>query len=85
MYGATGQSVGVKLWQAVPYSLDKDMGMKTFTWCFKGANNTSRGEWNAYYTNGDQRYFTTPELNGSSSTRATVSVREVFVDTSAAD
>ncbi|GAA3081929.1 hypothetical protein GCM10017562_59110 [Streptomyces roseofulvus] len=81
----TGTSVTVKLWQAIPFSLDKDMGNKTFTNCFNGASYTSRGEWNAHYDNGDNRYFTIPAINGSGTIRTTVSVSKVYVDTSLAD
>ncbi|MEU3689464.1 hypothetical protein [Streptomyces narbonensis] len=81
----TGTSVTVKLWQAIPFSLDKDMGNKTFTNCFNGATSTSRGEWNVHYDNGDDRYFTIPAINGSGTIRTTVSVKKVYVDTSLAD
>ncbi|MFH9742112.1 hypothetical protein ACH4MA_31030 [Streptomyces roseolus] len=81
----TGTSVSVKLWQAIPFNLDKDMGNNTLTYCFGGPNNTSRGEWNAYYSGGDNRYFTIPMINGSSTIRTTVSVQKVYVDTTAAD
>ncbi|MBV1940533.1 hypothetical protein KUF83_28765 [Streptomyces sp. BV286] len=85
MDGATGRSVGVKLWQAIPLGRDKDMGMKTFTNCFTGSNETSKGEWSGHYNDGDNRYFTIPELNGADFTHAKVSVRTVYVDTSKAD
>ncbi|MFM9612636.1 hypothetical protein [Streptomyces niveiscabiei] len=61
------------------------MGTKTFTNCFNGSNSTSSGEWNVHYDGGDNRYFTVAHLNGSDSTRAVVSVRKVYVDTTAAD
>ncbi|MEU6453875.1 hypothetical protein [Streptomyces sp. NPDC047065] len=85
MVGATGKSVGVKLWQAIPFAQDKDMGTKTFTNCFKGSGYTSKGEWNAHYNGGDNRYFTVAHLNGSQYTRAVVSVKKVYVDTTKAD
>jgi hypothetical protein len=85
MVGAGGVSVGVKLWQAIPFAQDKDMGTKTFTNCFRGSGYTSKGEWNAYYNGGDNRYFTIAHLNGSQYTRAVVNVQKVYVDTSAAD
>ncbi|MFC8091967.1 hypothetical protein [Streptomyces sp. NPDC057301] len=85
MIGAAGHSVGVKLWQAIPFGQDKDMGVKTFTNCFKGSNDTSKGAWNVHYNGGDNRYFTIAELNGSQYTRAHVSVKKVYVDTTAAD
>ncbi|TXS52277.1 hypothetical protein [Streptomyces sp. t39] len=81
----TGLSVSVKLWQAIPFNLDKDMGNKTFANCFNGYSASSRGAWNAYYADGDNRYFTLPAINGSSTIRTTVSVRQVYVDTTAAD
>ncbi|MFC9591335.1 hypothetical protein ACFTUC_16295 [Streptomyces sp. NPDC056944] len=81
----SGTSVTVKLWQAIPFSLDKDMGNNTLTNCFKGATYTSRGEWNVHYANGDNRYFTIPAINGSGTIRTTVSVKKVYVDTSLAD
>ncbi|MBN0044419.1 hypothetical protein JS756_09895 [Streptomyces actuosus] len=85
MVGTTGRSVGVKLWQAIPFARDKDMGMKTFTNCFKGSTKTSRGEWSAHYTGGDNRYFTIPALNGSIYTKANLNVKKVYVDTTKAD
>ncbi|MFJ7423729.1 hypothetical protein ACIQXD_34765 [Streptomyces uncialis] len=80
-----GTSVDVRLRQAIPFSLDKDMGSKRFTNCFKGDNKTSRGEWDANYSNGDNRYFTVPRINGSESTRTNLNVRKVYVDTTKAD
>ncbi|MCT9138898.1 hypothetical protein [Streptomyces violarus] len=85
MFGATGRSVGVKLWQAIPFSRDKDMGTKTFTNCFKGEGKTSKGEWSAHYDGGDNRYFTIPELNGADYTHAQINVKKVYVDTTKAD
>ncbi|MGV9291018.1 hypothetical protein [Streptomyces sp. NPDC003719] len=85
MVGAPAVSVGVKLWQAIPFALDKDMGTATFTNCFRGSGYTSRAEWNAYYSGGDNRYFTIAHLNGSQYTKAAVNVKTVYVDTSAAD
>ncbi len=85
MFGATGKSAGVKLWQAIPFNLDKDMGMQTYYNCFTGPDASTRAYWNAYYANGDQRYFTIPQLNGSEYTRATISVKRVYVDTALAD
>ncbi|MGC3000677.1 hypothetical protein ACPF8X_20540 [Streptomyces sp. G35A] len=85
MIGAAGKSVGVKLWQGIPFSQDKDMGTKTFTNCFTGPGKTSKGEWNAHYDNGDNRYFTIAHLNGSESTRAVINVEKVYVDTTKAD
>ncbi|MFB8246431.1 hypothetical protein ACFC5X_15480 [Streptomyces sp. NPDC055952] len=85
MIGATGHSVGVKLWQAIPFARDKDMGVKTFTNCFKSSDHTSKGSWNAHYSGGDNRYFTIAELNGSLYTRAHINVDKVYVDTTAAD
>ncbi|WP_306188770.1 MULTISPECIES: hypothetical protein [unclassified Streptomyces] len=85
LVGASSVSAGVKLWQAIPFSRDKDMGMKTFTNCFKGSSYTSRGEWNAHYTDGDNRYFTIPALDGSIYTKANLNVSKVYVDTTAAD
>lgn len=78
-------SADVKLWQAIPFGRDKDMGSKTFTYCFKGAGKTSKGEWNVHYDDGDNRYFTVPKLNGSEFTRAHLNVTKVYVDTSQAD
>ncbi|MFF7000009.1 hypothetical protein ACFY93_34500 [Streptomyces sp. NPDC008313] len=83
MAGTTGRSVSVKLWQAIPFGRDKDVGTKTFTACFGGG--TSQGEWNVHYEGGDNRYFTLPQLNGSEYTRAQVSVRKIYVDTTKAD
>ncbi|MFB7356680.1 hypothetical protein [Streptomyces gardneri] len=85
MFGATGKSAGVKLWQAIPFNLDKDMGMQNYYNCFTGPNASTRAYWNAYYANGDKRYFTIPQLNGSQYTRATISVKRVYVDTALAD
>jgi hypothetical protein len=76
-------SVGVKLWQAIPFSLDKDMGGKTFTACYNGG--TSQGEWDAHYSGGDNRYFTISHINGSIYTQGYVSVSKVYVDTTKAD
>ncbi len=78
-------SADVKLWQAIPFGRDKDMGSKTFTNCFKGSNETSSGEWSAHYDDGDNRYFTVPKLNGSEFTRAHLNVKKVYVDTTKAD
>lgn len=78
-------SADVKLWQAIPFGRDKDMGSKTFTNCFKGADKTSRGEWSAHYDDGDNRYFTVPKFNGSEFTRAVLNVKKVYVDTTNAD
>ncbi|WP_371096903.1 MULTISPECIES: hypothetical protein [Streptomyces] len=85
MIGAGGKSVGVKLWQAVPFAYDKDMGVKTFTNCFTGSGKTSKGEWNAHYDGGDNRYFTIAHLNGSGTVHAAVNVDKVYVDTTMAD
>ncbi|MEV7569385.1 hypothetical protein [Streptomyces tanashiensis] len=85
MFGATGKSAGVKLWQSIPLSFDKDMGMQTYYNCFTGPDASTRAWWNVYYANGDDRYFTIPQLNGSEFTRATISVKRVYVDTALAD
>ncbi|WP_435969562.1 hypothetical protein [Streptomyces sp. Qhu_M48] len=85
MFGATGKSAGVKLWQSIPLSFDKDMGMQTYYNCFTGPDASTRAYWSAYYANGDQRYFTIPQLNGPEYTRATVPVKRVYVDTALAD
>ncbi|MFJ6659829.1 hypothetical protein ACIQNG_26260 [Streptomyces sp. NPDC091377] len=85
MIGAAGKSVGVKLWQAIPFNQDKDMGVKTFTNCFTGPGKTSKGEWNAHYSSGDNRYFTIDHLNGSQTARLVINVKKVYVDTSKAD
>lgn len=76
-------SVGVKLWQAIPFDYDKDMGGKTFTACYNGG--TSHGEWDQYYNGGDNRYFTISHINGSVYTQGLVSVDKVYVDTTKAD
>lgn len=81
--GPGGSSVTVKLWQAIPFAQDKDMGDKTFTACFNGG--TSRGEWSAHYDGGDNRYFTIPKINGSTSITGSLSVSKVYVDTTKAD
>ncbi|MFF8530765.1 hypothetical protein ACN6K9_006105 [Streptomyces sp. SAS_267] len=78
-------SADVKLWQAIPFGRDKDMGSKTFTNCFKGATKTSRGEWDVHYDEGDNRYFTVPKFNGSEFTPAVLNVKKVHVDTTKAD
>ncbi|MFF8380842.1 hypothetical protein ACF07V_32430 [Streptomyces sp. NPDC015661] len=78
-------SIMLKLWQEIPYSFDADLGVNTLTWCLKGANNTSIGTWNVNVAGGTSRYFTIPALNGSIYTQSRVSVRTVYVDTSAAD
>lgn len=80
-----GKSAGVKLWQAIPFNLDKDMGMQTYYNCFTGPDASTRAWWNVYYANGDQRYFTIPQINGSAIIRATMSVKRVYVDTTLAD
>ncbi|MFH8471646.1 hypothetical protein [Streptomyces sp. NPDC018000] len=85
MIGAGGGSVGVKLWQAIPFAQDKDMDTKTFTNCFTGSGKTSKGEWNAHYDGGDNQYFTIAHLNGSVYTRAVVNVDKGYVDTTKAD
>ncbi|MFQ6849714.1 hypothetical protein AAIB46_02245 [Streptomyces sp. 35M1] len=78
-----GSSVTVRLHQAIPFSRDKSMGDKTFTACFNGG--TSRGEWSAHYDGGDNRYFTIPKINGSTSIEGSLDVSKVYVDTSKAD
>ncbi|MFH9073648.1 hypothetical protein [Streptomyces alboflavus] len=85
MDGATGRSLDVQLHQAIPFALDKSLGSKRFTNCFKGSGHTSRGEWDVHSSNGDNRYFTIPKLNGSEYTHARVSVKKVYVDVSKAD
>ncbi|MFJ3768158.1 hypothetical protein ACIPQJ_17445 [Streptomyces sp. NPDC090082] len=80
-----GKSAGVKLWQAIPFNLDKDMGTQTYYNCFTGPDASTRAWWDVYYANGDQRYFTIPQLNGSTTIRATLSVKRVYVDTTKAD
>ncbi|MFB7364550.1 hypothetical protein [Streptomyces hydrogenans] len=81
--GATVTSLMLKLWQEVPYSFDKDLGVNTLTGCFRGPTYTSQGVWNVHVDGGTKRYFTIPALNGSVYTRATVSVGTVYVDTTA--
>lgn len=83
MQGATGKSVGVQLWQEIPQGFDDSIGTKTYSACFDGG--TSKGEWNVSVSGGTQRYFELPELNGSSSTHALVSVDKIVVDTTKAD
>ncbi|MFE9457125.1 hypothetical protein [Streptomyces californicus] len=78
-----GKSVTVRLFQAIPFSRDKDMGDKTFTACFNGG--TSRGEWDVHYDGGDNRYFTIPKVNGSGSIEGSLEVDKVYVDTTKAD
>ncbi|OLO30361.1 hypothetical protein PZ61_0207415 [Streptomyces sp. MNU77] len=78
-----GSSVTVRLRQAIPFSQDKSMGDKTFTACFNGG--TSKGEWSAHYDGGDNRYFTIPKINGSTSIEGSLDVAKVYVDTSKAD
>jgi hypothetical protein len=78
-------SADVKLWQAIPFARDKDMGSKTFTNCFKGSDKTSRGVWDAHYDEGDNRYFTVPKFNGSEFTPAVLNVKKVYVDTTKSD
>lgn len=73
----------MKIWQAIPFGSDKDMGTKTYTKCLMGG--TSQGDRNAHCNGGDNRYFTLPELNGSEYTHAQVTVKKVYVDTSKAD
>ncbi|MEV0445844.1 hypothetical protein AB0I84_12925 [Streptomyces spectabilis] len=85
MTEATGRSIDVQLHQAIPFGLDKQMGSKRFSNCFKGSSKTSRGEWDAHYANGDNRYFTIPKHNGSEFQRTHVSVKKVYVDVSKAD
>ncbi|GGY24174.1 hypothetical protein GCM10010363_00340 [Streptomyces omiyaensis] len=83
--GATVTSLMLKLWQEVPYSFDKDLGVNTLTGCFRGPGYTSQGVWNVHVDGGTKRYFTIPALNGSVYTKATVSVSRIHVDTTAAD
>ncbi len=83
--GAPGRSLHVQLHQAVPFGLDKSLGSKRFTNCFKGSGKTSRGEWDTHVSNGDNRYFTIPKHNDSEYSRTAVSVKKVYVDTSKAD
>ncbi|MEU2507916.1 hypothetical protein ABZ621_24820 [Streptomyces sp. NPDC007863] len=83
--GEPVSSLMLKLWQEIPYSLDKDLGVNTLTGCFRGPSYTSQGVWNTHIDGGTKRYFTIPALNGSIYTRATVSVDKVYVDTTAAD
>lgn len=85
MFGAVGKSAGVKLWQSIPFSFDKDMGTQTFYNCFNSPTSSTRAWWNVHHEGGDKRYFTIPQLNGSIYTRATVSVKTVYVDTDLAD
>ncbi|MEV0439965.1 hypothetical protein AB0I84_24305 [Streptomyces spectabilis] len=85
MTEATGRSLDVQLHQAIPFGLDKSIGSKRFSNCFKGSGKTSRGEWDAHYSNGDNRYFTIPRHNGSEHQRTHVSVKKVYVDVSKAD
>ncbi|MEV7673469.1 hypothetical protein [Streptomyces sp. NPDC088752] len=80
-----GKSAGVKLWQAIPFSLDKDMGTQTYYNCFTGPSASTLAWWNVHYEDGDQRYFTIPQINGSTTIRATMSVKKVYVDTTLAD
>ncbi|GGT20281.1 hypothetical protein GCM10010222_72830 [Streptomyces tanashiensis] len=80
-----GKSAGVKLWQAIPFNLDADMGMQTYYNCFTGPDASTRAYWNGYYAGGDNRYFTIPQLNGSIYTRAHLYVKRVYVDTALAD
>ncbi|MEV4944039.1 hypothetical protein [Streptomyces zaomyceticus] len=85
MDGAVGKSAHVNLWQAIPFNLDKDMGMQPYYNCFTGPTASTRAYWNAYYANGDNRYFTIPLLNGQAVPYVTVSVDRVYVDTTLAD
>ncbi|MFI8928122.1 hypothetical protein ACIG3E_10670 [Streptomyces sp. NPDC053474] len=85
MTEATGRSLDVQLHQAIPFGLDKSIGSKRFSNCFKGSSKTSRGEWDAHYSNGDNRYFTIPKHNGSEYQHTHVSVKKVYVDVSKAD
>ncbi|MFD3332421.1 hypothetical protein ACFWV1_07175 [Streptomyces sp. NPDC058700] len=85
MSGAVGKSAHVNLWHEIPFNLDKDMGMQPYYNCFTGPDASTRAYWNGYYANGDQRYFTIPLLNGSEYTRATISVKRVYVDTALGD
>ncbi|MFG2606703.1 hypothetical protein ACGFT2_24595 [Streptomyces sp. NPDC048514] len=84
LVSSRGSSVDVKLWQDIPMSLDKSLGTKRFTNCFKGATKTSRGEWDGHYE-GSKRYFTIPALNGDTQAHDQVNVDRVRVDTTKAD
>ncbi|QEV18753.1 hypothetical protein [Streptomyces alboniger] len=80
-----GRSLHVQLHQAIPFSLDRSLGSKRFTNCFKGSGKTSRGEWDTHESGGDNRYFTIPKHNDSEYSRTSLDVRKVYVDTSKAD
>lgn len=85
LIGTRGKSLDITLWQAIPFGLDKSVGTKRFSECFKGSGHTSRGEWDAHYSNGDNRYFTIPRHNGSEHIRTYLNVKKVYVDVSKAD
>ncbi|WP_159043863.1 hypothetical protein [Streptomyces sp. NRRL S-1521] len=83
--GAPGRSLHVRLHQAIPFGLDKSLGSKRFTNCFKGSGKTSKGEWDTHVSGGDNRYFTVPQHNDSEHSRTALNVKKVYVDTSKAD
>lgn len=83
--GTPGKSVGVKLWQSIRFGLDRDMGTQTYYDCFTSLTVGTRAWWNVHFEDADKRYFAIPQINGSQTIRATVSVKRVYVDTALAD